>query len=1237
MQSHSSKTLKKKFQYTLAHLKATHFGDPHLLAFMQAVISQVHRFLLDNTFSSFCFAIAIVCAIASLTIMNGVHDLTSKIYDAIDNDDFDRAIRIGEKAELRAYALPQALLAYCYGIKKRLQDCLDTSRVVIRMRPVDEGTLNAVSAALKMCRKEDELATYYESLVAAYPQSAVYMQKLFAMHVKAGDGKRMQLLAQKLYKAEGHSKYLFWTVGSMLQQADLPPMMLTVAEKMLQKLFYAAAAPKADAKTTAAALAATTTQPGAEELELYLEVLKKQGKIAEALAAVKELYARPAGAAIKAGEQFQADGSCVKMHSLRFHSICAELCGKLVTAADSKDVKLGHINELKEIHRTILSMYPDQWSSHEELIALEVTSTLDGKCSAPQCDVAALLAHRAYTLEIHGKHSYLRGPLLAELRLLSVWMDAGNKTLPEGWVASVAPEGYDNSSSATRAVSVEIGVLLCRYFAKFQSKQCCFSDVKGTVEKIGRDAATLQALEKWSNLQRAALEKQLLDLLAAGQAVPDDEGGKSKKGKNKKGKAAEADTAASDEQRTQAVVLLCSHAKMGQLSAFAKLLTTGSVAVNNLAEDQVSTLAFFEKTRHLCAGSIGGDKEVQPGDEMLLLTSMRHTARTWFNSSLEVEHRKAHLDSFVAASHWCTLLAAGVQASPFSHAVKVEMLTPLRHLACGEMAWELFSDLKVRHVQTDSLSYLILPSLVESGMYTEARRQHMQVLAFHRAATRDTAEMIAESFQHANYTKALEMKKFEGYCTSSIQLALTNAEYPLLEIIDAFRGPGMWEEVAKYLEDYVAHDAMPVLDDQGLKGLRSNNDYSMLIRIDATEKTEVANVAWRTQQYYDRIREGQLAVRTLSAAINAEPDLAKCLLQKLMTHVRGRLSSTSSVFSGAAGSALQEVAALKASDTLEWSQELRCGGNVFELAVWNSVEQIILFCLAAAKMLQMTLTLDKGGDSEGAKAGEAGNSAGEVATQEPEKYAAALQTQTKEVLRQVPVCLASLQTVQGLLCTDVKDFRQTVPGDAVPLCPQWLQGGSFFTRTLAPWAALLLKAAHESFPKVGKAAGKATAGKAGDKNGEAEAEARTGSSSSSGSSSSGSSSSSSGGSSSGGSSSSSSATKVDEGEEASSGVISYDTVRDPVQQVSLAVKHVLDSLAKMLDMLMKVYAEEEDTMLTGKNVIALLKTCHSVGMDADSDAARVEMAGKLAAGQQTTVRRLRSVLQGLVEMLRAQH
>ena len=47
----------------------------------------------------------------------------------------------------------------------------------------------------------------------------------------------MQLIAQKLYKIKGDPRFLFWSVSSMLLQNDLPSQMLTVAERMIEKVF----------------------------------------------------------------------------------------------------------------------------------------------------------------------------------------------------------------------------------------------------------------------------------------------------------------------------------------------------------------------------------------------------------------------------------------------------------------------------------------------------------------------------------------------------------------------------------------------------------------------------------------------------------------------------------------------------------------------------------------------------------------------------------------------------------------------------------------------------------------------------------------------------------------------------------------------------------------------------------------------------------------------------------------
>ena len=74
----------------------------------------------------------------------------------------------------------------------------------------------------------------------------------------------------------------------MLQQDSLPDMMLTIAEKTLAKIFFPSGEVGGDGDTNLGVV-----QPGAEEIELYIEILKRQNKIKEALTALDTLYGRP--------------------------------------------------------------------------------------------------------------------------------------------------------------------------------------------------------------------------------------------------------------------------------------------------------------------------------------------------------------------------------------------------------------------------------------------------------------------------------------------------------------------------------------------------------------------------------------------------------------------------------------------------------------------------------------------------------------------------------------------------------------------------------------------------------------------------------------------------------------------------------------------------------------------------------------------------------------------------------
>ena len=110
------------------------------------------------------------------------------------------------------------------------------ARSVIVLSPTDEHTLATLAHTLKICRADADLALAYENALAKLPTNQTFLKELFKCYLKLGEPKKMQLLGQRLYKVNSNPQFVFWSVSSMLQQDDLPPAMLTVAEKMIQKV-----------------------------------------------------------------------------------------------------------------------------------------------------------------------------------------------------------------------------------------------------------------------------------------------------------------------------------------------------------------------------------------------------------------------------------------------------------------------------------------------------------------------------------------------------------------------------------------------------------------------------------------------------------------------------------------------------------------------------------------------------------------------------------------------------------------------------------------------------------------------------------------------------------------------------------------------------------------------------------------------------------------------------------------
>ena len=211
-------------------------------------------------------------------------------------ENYKEAIHLCYKPDIVNIPLVVALLAFAKVCNHEIKEGLEIAKRLQQSKLTDPMTLETIAHTFRKVRAEEQVAKLYEYALEGEPTNNKFLVELFFSYTRVSDHKKMQLTAQKLFKSTNKPLFLFWSVVSMQMQSDLPPAMLAVSEKMMHKMFY-----ETD----------PTVQPGAEALELFFTILKKQGKLKEAWHYSKELLSRPRGPAITDNEEFEINGAVI--------------------------------------------------------------------------------------------------------------------------------------------------------------------------------------------------------------------------------------------------------------------------------------------------------------------------------------------------------------------------------------------------------------------------------------------------------------------------------------------------------------------------------------------------------------------------------------------------------------------------------------------------------------------------------------------------------------------------------------------------------------------------------------------------------------------------------------------------------------------------------------------------------------------------------------------------------------
>ena len=460
-----------------------------------------------------------------------------------------------------------------------------------------------------------------------------------------------------------------------------------------------------------------STQPSENDWDVYLETLLVQGKRQEAIEALQKVQCTP-----MPGSEDGAGDSSV-MPRIDDEDTIENHVGSMLPYTQRRkferlaiiSFEMDRFDASAGYYKELLGAFPDQWSYWQGLIDCSV------KRGKNEVDDDGWTGCREFTkdviIRIERTQKYaLRGPHLC---LLELALLKANQMKSE--------ESMDALSRELRGYGDKFGPIA----------SCCFADVRSYIDAlvgtVCRNVSTLDDLPFCvSELLCWAKETHTTST----QSASTNENVDSK-------------------QRRKSLRRFIFGIQVVHGIA-AKLATVGSQIIDKFSPPIATLVVEWRMSLSYLPGVApkdGGQKEVLPGDEIMLLASQALQYRATKRMSIE--------ETEGSLLHAAALLEEAIDHSPFNPHLKIAAIGVYAELNVAYRALTLYEDLGIKQIQIDSCSYLILTVLVDGGLYTSAIKHSSGLLKLHCSASRDIKDFSVKALRNGLYFKSNEMISFQ--------------------------------------------------------------------------------------------------------------------------------------------------------------------------------------------------------------------------------------------------------------------------------------------------------------------------------------------------------------------------------------------------------------------------------------------------------------------------------------------
>ncbi|CAL8114743.1 unnamed protein product [Orchesella dallaii] len=252
------------------------------------------------------------------------------------------------------------------------------------------------------------------------------------------------------------------------------------------------------------------------------------------------------------------------------------------------------------------------------------------------------------------------------------------------------------------------------------------------------------------------------------------------------------------------------------------------------------------------------------------------------------------------------LMEFGLKRCPFNHSLRILLIKAYTRIGAIQRACMVSTGLDIKHVQWDSLGYLVIWKVVRGGLYAISRQMLTVAESVYTNYKRDCMEHLISAYKFGSFGKIQEFEEFREQLLNSCQFGLIQVERMLLQIgSTTLSGSGSNSNPALNVSPYRAAKSFDFENEKGgvfwsQREFTDNRDFTLLQYLERESGNRplenVKKASGETDINQLKIRRALLVLLTEMIVIveeNKEGDGKLARIDEAIKNIRENLDSLS--------------------------------------------------------------------------------------------------------------------------------------------------------------------------------------------------------------------------------------------------------------------------------------------------------------------------------------------------------